>query len=174
MAIVRATTKEYRRASSVSKFLTQHDVDFRQWDIDPVEKIVRGKTALSDSEKSEVLSTYSREIEALKRQNHYVTADVVVLSPQTPNLENLLAMFRKEHYHSEDEVRFIIDGSGVFTIRGKDERLFDVEVSPGDMIVVPARTWHWFDLKPDRTIKAVRLFQTTAGWTPIYRDAKPN
>jgi len=172
MAIVRATTTEYHGAQSVRKFLTQHHIEFQQWDIAPVEPIVKGKAALTDGEKSEILNIYRPEIEALKRKNHYVTADVVVLSPQTPNVEHLLAMFRKEHYHPDDEVRLIVDGSGVFTIRGKDDQLFEVAVSPGDLLVVPARAWHWFDLGEDRTIKAVRLFQTPAGWTAIYRDTK--
>jgi 1,2-dihydroxy-3-keto-5-methylthiopentene dioxygenase len=41
-------------------------------------------------------------------------------------------------------------------------------VGPGDLIRVPRGTWHWFDLCDDRRIRAIRLFQDAAGWTPRY------
>ena len=46
-----------------------------------------------------------------------------------------------------------------------------IEVEAGDLIRVPKGTWHWFDLCTDRTIRAIRLFQDPAGWTPIYTDS---
>jgi 1,2-dihydroxy-3-keto-5-methylthiopentene dioxygenase len=33
---------------------------------------------------------------------------------------------------------------------------------------VPKGTHHWFDLCSDRRIRAIRLFQDQAGWTPHY------
>ena len=48
--------------------------------------------------------------EELKRRGGYVTADVIDVSPETLNLEVMLAKFNREHGHDEDEVRFIIRG----------------------------------------------------------------
>src|SRR5205085_9632494 len=76
--------------------------------------------------------------------------------------------FNKEHTHSEDEVRFIVKGRGVFYIHGKDGRVFAIEVEGGDLINVPKGTQHWFDLCADRTIRAIRLFHDKSGWTPQY------
>jgi len=112
------------------------------------------------------------EIETLKARNGYTTADVISLRPETPNLDVMLAKFDKEHLHTEDEVRFVVDGRGVFTIHSDtDDKVFDVEVHPGDLLVVPINTWHWFTLCDDRQIKCIRLFQDTTGWTPHYREA---
>ena len=46
-----------------------------------------------------------------------------------------------------------------------------IEVEAGDLIRVPRGTWHWFDLCADRDIRAIRLFQDKAGWTPHYTNS---
>jgi 1,2-dihydroxy-3-keto-5-methylthiopentene dioxygenase len=83
----------------------------------------------------------------------------------------MLARFSREHWHDEDEVRFIIAGRGLFHIHGRDGRVFAVEVGPGDLIRVPRGTWHWFDLCAERRIRAIRLFQDPSGWTPRYTES---
>ena len=98
-----------------------------------------------------------------------MTADVVDVHPDIPNLQVLLDKFNKEHRHAEDEVRFIVKGSGIFYINPEtDAPLFSIELSTGDFINVPAGTKHWFDLCKDRTIRAIRLFKDQSGWTPLY------
>jgi len=100
-----------------------------------------------------------------------VTADVIDVKPETANLEAMLAKFSREHWHDEDEVRFIIHGRGLFHIRPQVGPLTAIEVEAGDLIRVPRGTWHWFDLCADRRIRAIRLFQDPAGWTPHYTDS---
>jgi enolase-phosphatase E1 len=97
-----------------------------------------------------------------------VTADVIDVRPETPNLDAMLAKFSREHWHDEDEVRFILEGRGVFHVHPQDGPVFAIEVGPGDLIRVPRGTWHWFDLCADRRIRAIRLFQDPSGWTPHY------
>jgi 1,2-dihydroxy-3-keto-5-methylthiopentene dioxygenase len=92
----------------------------------------------------------------------------VDVSAGTPGLADMLARFNREHWHNEDEVRFIVEGRGVFHIHREGRAIAAVEVEPGDMIRVPAGTWHWFDLCADRRIRAIRLFQDASGWTPNY------
>jgi 1,2-dihydroxy-3-keto-5-methylthiopentene dioxygenase len=82
----------------------------------------------------------------------------------------MLAKFSKEHTHTEDEVRFILQGRGVFHINPGTRPVFAIEVWAGDLISVPLGTRHWFDLCSDRRIRAIRLFQDTSGWTPHYLD----
>lgn len=119
----------------------------------------------------EVLGAYAPEIERLKREGGYVTADVIDVRPDTQGLEAMLARFRREHWHDEDEVRFILEGRGVFFIHPREGALLSVEVVPGDLLRVPRGTWHWFDLCAERRIRAIRLFQDPAGWTPRYTDS---
>jgi 1,2-dihydroxy-3-keto-5-methylthiopentene dioxygenase len=83
----------------------------------------------------------------------------------------MLAKFNREHWHSEDEVRFIVAGRGLFHIHPKNGPVVAIEVEAGDLISIPRETWHWFDLCSDRRIRAIRLFQDTQGWTPYYTDS---
>jgi len=117
---------------------------------------------------AEILEAYKRKIDELKAQGGYVTADVIDVHPTTPGLDAMLAKFNSEHWHDEDEVRFIIEGRGLFHIHPPGKPVFAIEVEAGDLIRVPRGTHHWFDLCGDRRIRAIRLFQDPAGWTPHY------
>lgn len=125
----------------------------------------------NDAPSEEILAAYAAEIEKLKSLGGYVTADVIDVSPETPGLEAMLQKFNREHWHEEDEVRFIIRGRGIFHIRPAEGPLTGVEVEPGDLLTVPRGTRHWFDLCANRDIRAIRLFQDSAGWTPYYTDS---
>jgi 1,2-dihydroxy-3-keto-5-methylthiopentene dioxygenase len=116
----------------------------------------------------EVLDAYGDEIARLKEEGGYVTADVIDIRPEVPNLEAMLQRFSSEHWHDEDEVRFILEGRGLFHVRPPDGPVVAIEVGPGDLIRVPRGTWHWFDLCAERRIRAIRLFQDASGWTPHY------
>ncbi|MDQ2920549.1 MAG: cupin domain-containing protein, partial [Acidobacteriota bacterium] len=119
----------------------------------------------------EILAVYAPEIEKLNALGGYVTADVIDVNPDTPGLAAMLAKFNREHWHEEDEVRFIIRGRGLFHIRPSEGPLTEVEVETGDLLIVPRGTRHWFDLCADRAIRAIRLFQDSAGWTPHYTES---
>lgn len=120
-----------------------------------------------DASAEKILAAYAPEIERLKRVGGYVTADVITVTPDTPGLEALLERFNKEHCHSEDEVRFI-QGAGLFHIHLEAHPVFALQLEAGDLITVPAGMRHWFDLCADRSLRAIRLFQDPAGWTPHY------
>ena len=137
-------------------------VDYERWDLSRVS---------ADASAEEMLAAFSAEIEEMKRVGGYTTADVIDVNASTPGLDVMLARFDKEHTHSEDEVRFILAGRGVFFLHQKSDsadRVVSVEVGPGDMIRVPRGTEHWFTLCEDKRIRAIRWFQDTTGWTPHY------
>ncbi len=125
-----------------------------------------------DADNDAILAAYGEPIRALMAEGGYVTADVINVQPETPGLEAMLDRFNKEHWHDEDEVRFIVYGRGLFHIHLPDGPVFSIEVEKGDMIRVPRGTTHWFDLCADRTIRAIRLFQDQSGWTPHYTDSR--
>jgi 1,2-dihydroxy-3-keto-5-methylthiopentene dioxygenase len=141
-------------------FLAPHGIYHERW---PLEERVD-----PNASQEEILSAYAPELKQLMDQGGYVTADVINVNPETPNLEAMLDKFRKEHTHSEDEVRFILKGRGLFHIHPKTGPVFAIQVEAGDLINVPKGTQHWFDLCNDRTIRAIRLFQDKSGWTPQY------
>jgi 1,2-dihydroxy-3-keto-5-methylthiopentene dioxygenase len=125
----------------------------------------------ADAPAATVLEAYKDKIDELNARGGYVTADVIDVFPDTPGLDAMLNRFNSEHWHSEDEVRFIIEGRGVFHIHPKGEPVMAVEVGPGDLIRVPAGIHHWFDLCADRRIRAIRLFKDPAGWAPHYTSS---
>ena len=109
-------------------------------------------------------------LDDLMTNRGYGTQDEVALDPDTPNLDALLDKFRPEHHHTEDEVRFVLSGEGIFDVRSLDDQWMRIEVGPGDMLIVPAMRHHRYFLKESRAIRCVRLFQDPNGWTAHYRD----
>jgi 1,2-dihydroxy-3-keto-5-methylthiopentene dioxygenase len=123
-----------------------------------------------DASADEVLAAYAGPIETLKAQGGYVTADVIDIHPHTANVDAMLARFNREHWHDEDEVRFVVEGRGVFHLHPVGGPVVAIEVVTGDLIRVPRGTHHWFDLCAERRIRAIRLFQDPSGWTPLYTE----
>lgn len=149
--------------AEITTFLQSHGIHFERWLVSP---------ELSEAaDPARVLEAFAKPLEALKSRGGYTTADVIDVTADTPNLEVMLAKFRREHWHDEDEVRFAVAGRGLFHIHPADGPVFSIEVEAGDLISVPRGTLHWFDLCADRRILAVRLFQDPSGWTPHYSDS---
>lgn len=105
----------------------------------------------------------------------YQSMDLLVLHPDTPGLDDALARFDRPHTHGDDEVRYIVDGAGLFGFFDTQGREYSVPVEPGDYLRVPAGAEHRFTLTSARRIKALRLFSDTAGWVAQYtgRPAAP-
>lgn len=172
MAVIRVrdTGQEIRTEEDVRAFLSERKIDHERWDLTRVSADLLRQELFSDADKQTVLNAYEPELRTLRETGGYVKVDVIALSGAIAGLEEKLDVFRKEHLHTEDEVRFILDGRGIFFIHPEKESVFEIEVHAGDFISVPAYTWHWFDLCEERRIKAVRLFQKDDGWVPVYRE----
>jgi 1,2-dihydroxy-3-keto-5-methylthiopentene dioxygenase len=160
MAVLRFPSEDrvIENEAEIRSSLAELGIDYERWDLSRVD---------ADASADAVLSAYAAEIDAMKQRGGYVTADVIDVNPATPNLDAMLARFDKEHTHSEDEVRFILAGRGIFFLH-LGGQVLSVEVGPGDMLRVPQGTTHWFTLCEDRRIRAIRWFQDTSGWTPQY------
>jgi 1,2-dihydroxy-3-keto-5-methylthiopentene dioxygenase len=112
---------------------------------------------------------YRGPLEQLMKKRGYVTMDQVRMWPEMDNFAALCQKFVGEHLHTDDEVRFVLSGSGVFEIRSLDDRWMKVIVEPSDFILVPANRFHKFYLTDEKKIQCVRLFKDQSGWTPVYR-----
>jgi 1,2-dihydroxy-3-keto-5-methylthiopentene dioxygenase len=163
MAIVTIPGEDrtHKDLDAIEGYLAGIGIDYQRWDLSRV---------APNAPAEEVVAAYSKEISELKERGGYVTADVIDVNSQTPGLEAMLAKFNREHWHDEDEVRFIIHGRGVFHIRPREGAVVAIEVEAGDLIRVPRGTWHWFNLCETREIRAIRLFQDPAGWAPNYTE----
>jgi 1,2-dihydroxy-3-keto-5-methylthiopentene dioxygenase len=165
MALVRIPdeNRSISDPAEVSAYLAERSIEYEKWT--PTTSLPIGAPA------DAILSAYGEKIDALKAQGGYVTADVIDVHAETPNLETMLAKFRSEHWHDEDEVRLIVEGRGLFHVHPPNQPVFAIEVEAGDCIRVPRGTHHWFDLCGDRRIRAIRLFQDMSGWTPHYTSS---
>ncbi|HEV8524507.1 MAG TPA: hypothetical protein VGQ71_08405, partial [Terriglobales bacterium] len=111
MAVVRipAENRTLTDPVAITQELGAIGIDYERWsprhDVPP------------DAPAEEILSAYAEEIEKLKSRGGYVTADVIDVSPETQGLDAMLAKFNREHWHDEDEVRFIVQGRGLFHLR---------------------------------------------------------
>ena len=114
-----------------------------------------------------ILDQYAPEIERLKAKGGYRSVDVISLAPDHPDRAALRAKFLSEHTHSEDEVRFFVEGEGLFTLH-VDGRVYNVLCEQGDLISVPAGTRHWFDMGPAPRFTAIRLFLNPEGWVANF------
>lgn len=154
--------REIEAPEEIREFLSQFDIEFEQWEV--------GGRIDESSTNEEILEAYKPEIERLKAAHGFVTADVINVSPETPGLDEMLQKFDKEHLHTEDEVRFTVEGSGVFHINPQTAPVFSVTVESGDLISVPKGTHHWFNLCTTKRIRCIRLFEDMDGWAPHYME----
>ena len=120
-----------------------------------------------DEEPSRVLDAYRPYLDRLMGTSGAGSADVIRLRPDAPNYPPLRAKFLSEHTHTEDEVRFFVDGGGSFVLH-VGGRVYDAHCTAGDLIAVPANIRHWFDAGERPSFTALRVFTDTSGWVPHY------
>ncbi len=167
--VFRDTGETIEGVEAVKEFLDKYGITYERWGVERLSPELRENYELTPEQQQEIINAYKEELERLKKEKGYITEDIVVLSEKTPNLDDLMAKFKREHHHVDDEVRFVVDGSGIFPVK-IEGRVVDIHVGPGDLIVVPAGARHWFELDEQRKIKCIRVFKTPAGWEAIYNE----
>jgi 1,2-dihydroxy-3-keto-5-methylthiopentene dioxygenase len=89
------------------------------------------------------------------------------MKPDHPEKAAMRTKFLSEHTHSEDEVRFFVEGSGLFSLHIGGS-VYLVTCERGDLLSVPAGTRHWFDMGDSPRFAAIRLFLDPSGWVAKY------
>jgi 1,2-dihydroxy-3-keto-5-methylthiopentene dioxygenase len=136
--------------AEIAAELARVGVRFERW---PTREI--GDTAILDA--------YAPEIARLQAEGGYQSVDTVAMAPDHPKRETLRGKFLSEHTHGEDEVRFFVEGEGLFTLHGQG-KVFNMLCTQGDLISVPAGMPHWFDMGAFPRFTAIRLFRNPDGW----------
>jgi len=145
-----------REGGAIAQALADIKVRFERW---PVREVAADDAA--------ILGVFESEIACLKADGGYQAMDVVRMRPGHPDQAALRAKFLSEHRHDEDEVRFFVEGAGLFCLREKGQ-VFMVLCEAGDLISVPAGLRHWFDMGPEPRFTAIRLFTSPEGWVARY------
>lgn len=154
-------------AAAVRSFLHDFGIDFEFLPPPEEAKELLAKEVLDSEEKSLVLGWVKKAYPQLQKKINFANQDLIVLHPQVPQLQEMLAKFDKTHTHTDDEVRYIVDGQGVFGFNFVGQK-FLLTMNAGEYISVPKNTQHWFYLTESKRIKAVRYFEDMAGWVAHY------
>ncbi len=167
MATLRVPDKNItlKEEFEIRSFLDGRGIFFEQWATDV--------KVSADASNDQVLAAYAQQLKPLMEKGGYQTADVISVDRQTPNIEAIRDKFIREHTHSEDEVRFFVEGKGLFWFHkdSEEDEVFSVLCEQGDMISVPANCKHWFDLGENPRVRAIRVFTDAAGWVPHYTNS---
>jgi 1,2-dihydroxy-3-keto-5-methylthiopentene dioxygenase len=148
--------------AQIAKELSAIGVTFEQWQA--AQPITPGATS------DEVLAAYRPDIDRLTNERGFQSVDVVSIAPDHPDRAQMRSKFLEEHFHKEDEVRFFVAGSGLFTLH-VDGRVYEIQCTQGDLIAVPDSTHHWFDMGPEPSFVAIRFFSQPDGWIGHFTGA---
>jgi 1,2-dihydroxy-3-keto-5-methylthiopentene dioxygenase len=110
-----------------------------------------------------IMAAYRADIDRLVEAHGFRSSTWSASPRTTRNREAMRAKFLDEHFHKEDEVRFFVAGSGLFTLH-VGGKVYEVLCEAGDLIAVPDSMTHWFDMGPEPSFVAIRFFTEPDGW----------
>ncbi|MCS5707006.1 MAG: acireductone dioxygenase [Cyanobacteriota bacterium] len=146
-------------AALIQQELGQWGIQFQRWP---------ARASLPEgADQAAILAAYAEEVAAVQRDGGYQTVDAIRLQPNHPDRAALRQKFLSEHTHSEDEVRFFVEGRGLFCLHVGDA-VIQLVCEADDWISVPAGTRHWFDMGPEPQFCALRFFNNTEGWVAQF------
>lgn len=145
----------YTNEETIATVLKDVGVQFQRWEANQPLNLEAGQ--------DEVMAAYKESIEKLNQQYNFKSVDVVSLRPDNPKKDEMRQKFLAEHRHVDFEVRFFVEGKGLFYLH-IDNKVYFVLCEKGDLISVPADTKHWFDMGENPDFKCIRLFTTPDGW----------
>jgi 1,2-dihydroxy-3-keto-5-methylthiopentene dioxygenase len=146
--------KVLTHVDDIQSTLAEHGVRFERWQPSPIEK------GASDAE---MIAAYQAQIDALG----YAAVEVISMTHDHPQKDELRAQYLDERTYSEDEVRFFIAGQGLFTLHVGDY-VYGVRCEKNDLLVIPAGLPHWFDMGEHPHFVALRLFNSAKGGVPAF------
>ncbi|MCB1877000.1 MAG: cupin [Chromatiales bacterium] len=152
-------SRVFDQGDTIAEELAAIGVRFERWEA--ASEIAPG------ADQQTILNAYREQVDHLKHENGFATADVISLTANHPDKDALRRKFLSEHIHSEDEVRFFVRGSGLFYLH-VGESVYQVLCEKNDLISVPANTPHWFDMGPAPEFTCIRLFTNPEGWVATF------
>lgn len=142
-------------ADAIRQKLNGKGVRFERWEAD--------RDLGADPTPEKVIAAYQHAIDRLVAEKGYQSWDVISMRADNPQKETLRTKFLSEHIHGEDEVRFFVEGAGLFCLH-LDGHIYQILCEKNDLISVPAGTPHWFDMGSAPHFTAIRIFDNQEGW----------
>ncbi|KAG1869690.1 1,2-dihydroxy-3-keto-5-methylthiopentene dioxygenase [Suillus tomentosus] len=110
------------------------------------------------------------QIDTFAEERNCKNIDTITITKQGLGdlYEAKLKIFYEEHMHEDEEIRYILEGSGFFDVREHPtDSWIRCELDAGDLLLVPAGIYHRFTLDEKNMIKALRLFKYEPEWAPV-------
>ncbi|KAF9923959.1 1,2-dihydroxy-3-keto-5-methylthiopentene dioxygenase [Linnemannia zychae] len=119
---------------------------------------------------------FAEQVDRICEERKYKNRDQITVSKEGlgDQFDAKIKTFFTEHLHEDEEIRAILDGTGYFDIRDRQDRWVRIKVEAGDLIVLPAGIYHRFTIDTNNYLKAMRLFKEEALWTPFNRPCDDN
>jgi len=162
LTVYKETGEQLLHTSDVEKIAEVLDgvgVHFTRWHA--AHAVGKGMTP------EQIMQCYQSDISYFVEKSGYQKVDVISMHSEHPQKQALREKFLSEHKHQEDEIRFFVDGEGLFTLHIND-KVYSVLCCQNDLISVPAGTKHWFDMGTAPTFTAIRFFNNPEGWVAHY------
>jgi len=153
--------KIIKHPQKISAELIKEGVLFEQWQA--------SQPLAAEATQEQIISAYQGAVDRLMNKYNFQSVDVISLTPDHPEKEGLRNKFLSEHTHSDFEVRFFVEGRGLFYIHVNGQ-VYGLMCEAGDLISVPDNLPHWFDMGENPSFKCIRLFTTPEGWVANYTD----
>lgn len=150
-------------AEAIRARLNAKHVRFERWEAD--------RDLGENPDAATVINAYQHAIDRLVAEKGYQSWDVISMRADHPQKDLLREKFLSEHTHGEDEVRFFVEGAGLFCLH-LDGQILQILCEKSDLISVPAGTPHWFDMGSAPNFTAIRIFDNQEGWIANFTGDK--
>jgi 1,2-dihydroxy-3-keto-5-methylthiopentene dioxygenase len=148
-----------RDGETIQRELAARGIAFQRWEAQAV--------LPAEASPEQILEAYADQVARVQAGGAYPTVDAIRMTPDHPDRDAMRQKFLAEHTHSEDEVRFFVEGRGLFCLH-LGEEVLQVLCEAGDWIAVPAGTRHWFDMGPEPHVSALRFSDNPEGWVAQF------
>lgn len=157
MIIIPETGERHTSLAKIEQYLADRDILYKHFtDLEDFQ----------DASDEHLINQYRSLAEPHLNIN---SMDVIRVTESTPGLQKIKDTFNKEHTHSDEEIRFLLTGVGIFWIHLQDE-VFGFQIVGGDLIRLPAYTKHWFIIG-ELPLVALRFFNSKDGWVGDFTNS---
>ncbi|KHN74335.1 1,2-dihydroxy-3-keto-5-methylthiopentene dioxygenase [Toxocara canis] len=135
------------------------------------DELVISKEKLSNYEEEIPVVEKEELIEKVCEERGYKFRDELVISKEKlSNYEEEIKKFFEEHMHTDEEARYVLDGSGYFDVRNHNDEWIRIAVQPGDAVILPPGIFHRFTPDHRDYVHFLRLFKDNQQWVAHNRN----